>query len=384
MLICVPSGGCARQAECPRQDEMPPKSAPRSEIVIFTYVWDEARAVYLRFERKDAFDTALLRAAAFTPGGTRRGLKLGLRALDAFNAGWRGDSIFWGPLFRCLCGKDLHGGDEKLPGNLLVAAPLNPDDPWLIFNDIVPVCNNAACLGAAFNKDRFSQPSIIARHGMDARTAFETALKQHGSDIKAVVSEDFMKLPTFLYDASGRCVASRSISSYCPERIRSLLIHGDMASLHVPLKGIGDSQCETLRTENNDLISCAGCGKSPNDTYSVMLQTKALTSFAFVCVGFCGSNSGKCYKRTIELLRAITNAALDGGLPSQLAYDPSSIPLTCDYCRKPEKKASDGSYETKLRLCSRCNAACYCSKDCQIAHWPTHKPVCFVPKLAQQ
>ncbi|KAK7734365.1 hypothetical protein SLS57_000059 [Botryosphaeria dothidea] len=32
-----------------------------------------------------------------------------------------------------------------------------------------------------------------------------------------------------------------------------------------------------------------------------------------------------------------------------------------------------------LNRCSRCRAVAYCSKDCQYAHWPTHKPDCKRP-----
>jgi hypothetical protein len=31
---------------------------------------------------------------------------------------------------------------------------------------------------------------------------------------------------------------------------------------------------------------------------------------------------------------------------------------------------------TPMRNCVRCKAVCYCSKECQVADWPRHKPEC--------
>ena len=30
--------------------------------------------------------------------------------------------------------------------------------------------------------------------------------------------------------------------------------------------------------------------------------------------------------------------------------------------------------------CGRCLVQPYCSKQCQVQHWPSHKPTCFTPK----
>lgn len=38
----------------------------------------------------------------------------------------------------------------------------------------------------------------------------------------------------------------------------------------------------------------------------------------------------------------------------------------CIYCKK----------KAKCKFCSRCKIASYCSRECQVAHWPTHKDQC--------
>ncbi|KAB5511349.1 hypothetical protein GE09DRAFT_982214 [Coniochaeta sp. 2T2.1] len=35
-----------------------------------------------------------------------------------------------------------------------------------------------------------------------------------------------------------------------------------------------------------------------------------------------------------------------------------------------------GDIDKRLDKCSRCQAACYCNKDCQKAHWSAHKSIC--------
>ncbi len=48
--------------------------------------------------------------------------------------------------------------------------------------------------------------------------------------------------------------------------------------------------------------------------------------------------------------------------------------VTCVACWNPKCKAEPGSFA--LKLCGKCRAAQYCSRDCQAAHWASHRPVC--------
>ncbi|KAJ7021972.1 hypothetical protein C8F04DRAFT_1139429 [Mycena alexandri] len=51
----------------------------------------------------------------------------------------------------------------------------------------------------------------------------------------------------------------------------------------------------------------------------------------------------------------------------------SGVRAHLDDCFRCEKKASA---ETQLRKCSGCLIVRYCSKQCQLADWPTHKAAC--------
>jgi len=47
------------------------------------------------------------------------------------------------------------------------------------------------------------------------------------------------------------------------------------------------------------------------------------------------------------------------------------------HCYNPRCKFPDGMTDrSKTKYCSRCGNATYCSRECQEAHWPNHKPNC--------
>ncbi|KAJ7151991.1 hypothetical protein C8R46DRAFT_1121707 [Mycena filopes] len=51
----------------------------------------------------------------------------------------------------------------------------------------------------------------------------------------------------------------------------------------------------------------------------------------------------------------------------------STVRAQLELCSRCEKKQNA---ETKLRKCSRCLISRYCSKECQVSDWPTHKEAC--------
>ena len=50
-------------------------------------------------------------------------------------------------------------------------------------------------------------------------------------------------------------------------------------------------------------------------------------------------------------------------------YKPQPKINFCNYCR-------EHSEDSKIMLCSKCGMTQYCSKKCQVDHWPEHKKDC--------
>lgn len=62
-------------------------------------------------------------------------------------------------------------------------------------------------------------------------------------------------------------------------------------------------------------------------------------------------------------------------LQQQRAFKKSfGFEITCANCSTAERT------EEKFQHCSKCKEVCYCSRDCQVAHWKEHKKTCGSPR----
>mmetsp|Transcript_620 Transcript_620/g.1327 ORF Transcript_620/g.1327 Transcript_620/m.1327 type:complete len:113 (+) Transcript_620:952-1290(+) len=79
--------------------------------------------------------------------------------------------------------------------------------------------------------------------------------------------------------------------------------------------------------------------------------------------------------------RGLQRAELEGGEPSMtreeyedlfpgVRWGGSSVFTLCAMCSVPE--AEMGGFA----CCGKCKGARYCGRECQLAHWPTHKARC--------
>lgn len=92
----------------------------------------------------------------------------------------------------------------------------------------------------------------------------------------------------------------------------------------------------------------------------------------------------RAYKRR----EAVAENKGEGADPQTIAigavkafYNPDKIIQKLDMGAGSCDQCGEKAYNKNviLQRCSRCKEAMYCSKECQKAHWPTHKQVCKLP-----
>ena len=54
------------------------------------------------------------------------------------------------------------------------------------------------------------------------------------------------------------------------------------------------------------------------------------------------------------------------------------------YCGNNECRTPSTENEKRLERCAKCQDAYYCSRECQVAHWPEHKSRCKLVAKALQ
>ena len=78
---------------------------------------------------------------------------------------------------------------------------------------------------------------------------------------------------------------------------------------------------------------------------------------------------GDQHERTVDVAKALASARLLAQQSNRHLINPGHEFRMCNQC---------GTIKEHMSKCDGCNRAWYCGPDCQLQHWPTHKPRCEV------
>lgn len=108
-----------------------------------------------------------------------------------------------------------------------------------------------------------------------------------------------------------------------------------------------------------------GCSK-PVKVYASKLHSIRADHAAYNVVSrfaaCCSPGPSKCFSALQKMLDKV--AAAEDGVSTTQNY-------ICDNCGHVDQD------KRQLQRCSRCKGTFYCSRECQVAHWPKHKAACI-------
>jgi len=209
------------------------------------------------------------------------------------------------------------------------------DGSCQLSDNIILVCTETSCC----EEVRTIHASKVVRLGMNC--TYETVLPNKirpGTDIIRIDPWcASCKRPASMYGSISICTGVPNESVY---------IAGGKAIQHFIYTCLtcSRSTCEQY---------CMNCGKQPVlPMYSIGDST-----MGSINVTLCVCKTLVCRRAVLKLLRQFVEGYCTG----------ASLARECAQCRVvPEK----------VLLCGRCKVVCYCGKECQRLHWPTHKIGC--------
>jgi hypothetical protein len=129
-------------------------------------------------------------------------------------------------------------------------------------------------------------------------------------------------------------------------------------------------QMQKIFEENPNKYKCATCEKTPSTSVSMVRRGVNDTTwmlYLYPCFPVCDSVkcqliATKCAEKMLSALASVTG---------EECFSPPEAATRCANCRRLNLGG-----ESERLDCSRCKTSCYCSAECQKAHWPIHKKSC--------
>jgi hypothetical protein len=134
---------------------------------------------------------------------------------------------------------------------------------------------------------------------------------------------------------------------------------------------ITDFQFQKIIRENPNKYKCVSCQKTPVTSVTMLRRGVNDTTWrlhSFPCFPVCDSDkcnliATKCMEKMVSTLASVTGDE---------CFSSVDAATQCKNCLK----FNSGGESKRFLECSRCITACYCSAECQKAHWPIHKKAC--------
>lgn len=183
---------------------------------------------------------------------------------------------------------------------------------------------------------------------------------------------DLAKIRTTIIEGTElNPVAKGSIFVYFPPH----LVSPDVWTINERLQPAVSQMYQRMRLQAEDRLrrklQCVGCGEIARTETAHLALSTGSGSHDMVCywkpiayAAVCDMNRTKCSKIALQAVKAAISSDTGGTVTEKLC---------CSHCRKAE---DEQGRPVKLKRCSKCPWALYCSSECQLAGWPVHKRTC--------
>lgn len=256
--------------------------------------------------------------------------------------------------------------------------------PWMFLYLCVPTCE-----GCGDKATSFSLPGMTSTvPGRPRRNTYRmSSWKTRLRTLNAFAARNWPKVTAVMYEGLERKVAiERNSFVYFPERIQPADF-SDSLNVRKVLQGAIDKAEQQARDDWEAKhgfefqLRCVGCDKPATMEFfyagakinpsGPVFRCSIFTPYAAVC----SVDRKSCSRKGMEFATEI-GSAIEGD-----PREKSRNRLVCNNCGKSEDPNGE---PIKLKRCSNCLLAIYCSSECQNAAWTEHKPLCRLPDSVQK